>query len=555
MSPTETATAATCTDMRAAYIARVNTSRPNSSVPKMWSILGAWSLSRKHIGGGRISKISQRNFDRIFEMEIENLDRNSDENSEEEEKLVTKTLIAELMGKHSNIVLISEQRNVLDSAKRVSHKINRFRETLPGQPYLSPPSQKDRHDPFFEFSILIEKASELQSLSSSELADLLGISFLGVSPFLAQELAHRILNASDFIDGVQNIQKEIWEPTQKGKFSPTAFSFHQQITGAYPFPLQTLPEKQQTPADSLNEILDMAFENSKKIADFEATLGELRGRVGREIKRLEKVQQSQDKTIAEGDKAESHREMAELILANIWQIQPEMTEIVVPNYFDPNYAEKTIALEPNISPQENAEIWFRRYRKAKDSVGIAEERFEKTLQSLEILEEAKEQISLWEKSYQPELEAVLELREELTTQGVLQKVEEKEEKKKNNSLDFQGHKIRRYTTPDGYEILQGETATANDYLTTRIASPNDYWLHVRSTVSAHVVIRTHGKPEDVPRSVLEYAAKICALHSQQKHSALVPVDYTLKKYVRKPRGSNPGGVDYQQERTIHITLN
>ena len=146
------------------------------------------------------------------------------------------------------------------------------------------------------------------------------------------------------------------------------------------------------------------------------------------------------------------------------------------------------------------------------------------------------------------------LREKVTGSRLLRSFgEEKPDDKRKATPDFEGHKIRRFTTPDGYEILVGESATANDFLTTRVASPNDWWLHVRAAVSSHVVIRTHGQPLQVPRAVLLQAAKFCAQHSQQKHSSLVSVDYTLKKFVRKPRGAAPGAADYTQEQTIDVS--
>ena len=153
------------------------------------------------------------------------------------------------------------------------------------------------------------------------------------------------------------------------------------------------------------------------------------------------------------------------------------------------------------------------------------------------------------------VEEVRHLRAELLAEGLLRETgEERDERDAGHAgPDFQGHKIRRFTTPEGYEIYFGETATANDFLTTRLAAPDDIWLHVRAATGSHVVIRAKGHPKSVPRSVLEQAALLCARHSAQKHSSLVAVDYTLRKYVRKPRGAAPGLVQIQQEKTLHVT--
>ncbi len=117
---------------------------------------------------------------------------------------------------------------------------------------------------------------------------------------------------------------------------------------------------------------------------------------------------------------------------------------------------------------------------------------------------------------------------------------------------FEGHRIRELLGPNGYAVLYGENATSNDYLTLRVAKGSDYWLHVRGGVSAHVVVRTLNQPDRVPREVLIYAAKIPAQNSPGKHSQMVAVDYTLRKYVRKSRGAPAGSVLYTHEKTLHV---
>ena len=150
------------------------------------------------------------------------------------------------------------------------------------------------------------------------------------------------------------------------------------------------------------------------------------------------------------------------------------------------------------------------------------------------------------------LSLILQLRESLTSIGLLRMNTGDSQDNPRSGPDFQGHRIKRFTTPDGYEILIGESATANDFLTLRLASPNDLWLHVRASTSSHVVIKTRGKPDLIPKSVVDQAARLCAKHSSQKHSSLVPVDVTLKKYVRKPRGADPGSADYRNEKTLEV---
>ncbi|MCS7064807.1 MAG: NFACT RNA binding domain-containing protein, partial [Fimbriimonadales bacterium] len=119
---------------------------------------------------------------------------------------------------------------------------------------------------------------------------------------------------------------------------------------------------------------------------------------------------------------------------------------------------------------------------------------------------------------------------------------------------FEGHRVQVHLSPDGYQVLVGENAQANDFLLTRIARPNDWWLHVRAGVGAHVIIRAEGHPERVPRRTLEFAARLAALHSADRYAGVVEVDYTLRKYVRKPRNAPTGFALYTHQKTLAIRL-
>jgi predicted ribosome quality control (RQC) complex YloA/Tae2 family protein len=172
---------------------------------------------------------------------------------------------------------------------------------------------------------------------------------------------------------------------------------------------------------------------------------------------------------------------------------------------------------------------------------------------MERLQEGLERLSDLELAEERSAADVKALRQRLREAHLLPDEAEIEAQTRKTVSEFQGHKIRRIRLPQGYEVLIGETATANDFLLTKIAAPNDIWLHVRASASSHVVIRANNRPEAVPREVLEAAAVLCARHSGEKHASIVPVDYTLRKYVRKPRGSAPGYAHYEREVTLHVT--
>ena len=522
-------------------------------------------ILRKYLEDSWIRDIRQIGFDRILEIEAGS--RNP------EDEAPTFSLVVELMGKHSNLILINEEGVILDAAKRITKRINRVREILPGLEYQPPPTQSDKVSPFVRDAVpfLVKEIGSNLNITRQELADMLLSLYVGLSPFLAREMAHRFAvqmnrsfdSATDTISleatDVKTALALLWMQTLKGGYAgsdnpDTDFSPVQarneagQPIGAYALTITHLPDLRQKPVDSLNIALDDAFTFQTEQAGFVAIAGELRGQLQQESRRVEKQLQSVLKTLAEAERSELYKQTGELILANVWKYQPGAKEIVVQDYYDPNFPDRSIELDPRLNAQENADHYFKRYRKARD----AEERaLEDNIRIADQGEELRVATAALNNAHtEEELRA---LRTDLLARHILRPlVNSSDSSKKGQESEFAGHKIRRFHAL-GFDILVGESATANDYLTTRVASPNDWWLHVRAAVSSHVIVRSHGKPYEVPRPVLERAALICAQHSQQKHSSLVSVDYTLKKHVRKPRGSAPGAADYINEQTLDVT--
>jgi predicted ribosome quality control (RQC) complex YloA/Tae2 family protein len=523
-------------DARFARIHLTMTRSPNAPTPPTFCM-----TLRKHLEGGVIRDLRQRGFDRIFEMEVESYNEGTP---------TTVTLIAELMGKHSNLILVTAAGTILDSAKRITRRVNRLRETLPGLPYQPPPEQTGKSDPFASSSPLsLPTSSQGKGEETSLPASLLDL-YAGMSPFLAQELAARAAASSDEHSGLAQAWETIFGAMARGEFHPVLV--HDPTgrpIGAYPFPILQWPQEAQESVSDLNLALDTVFTAARERADFEATAGDLQSKLTREVKRLERQQQSLERTLAEAQRAEELKQSGELILANLWRIQLGETTITVQDYYDPALPDRTLTLDSKLSPQENAESYFRRYRKARDGQASALEQGGRVEEALQQMRDAQAQLTAVQTA-----EEVRGLRTRWMDAGLLRATDEETDTQTGRSgPDFQGHKIRHFVTPEGYEIYYGETATANDFLTTRLAAPNDIWLHVRAATSAHVLIRTQGRPADVPRSVLMQAAMTCARHSSQKHSSLVAVDYTLKKYVRKPRGAAPGSADYEKETTLEVT--
>jgi predicted ribosome quality control (RQC) complex YloA/Tae2 family protein len=261
-------------------------------------------------------------------------------------------------------------------------------------------------------------------------------------------------------------------------------------------------------------------------------------RIEREEKRLKDWTQA----LEYAENAEILKIKGELLHTHTSTIEKGSERVTLPNYYDPDLTPLEIELDTTLSPQENAEAYFRRHRKAKASVPVLKRR----------IEEAKDQVQLWQATLEQlgemEENSLMELMQTLSAGEPSQ--EESREMGEGSKRPAPG--VRRTLSSDGYEIWYGENRKANDLLTSRLASPNDLWLHVRASASSHVVIRTGKRPDAVPQRTLQEAARIAAAHSEAKHSSVIPVDVTLKKYVRKPRGAEPGTVLYTHERTLHV---
>ncbi len=490
---------------------------------------------RKYVQGALISSVEQAGFDRILKMRLE---------SSEHGKC---SLILEIMGKHSNLVLTDDEGKILGAAKHVGATISRYRQILPGREYLPPPGgdKLDLRSADPALLRVLWSNSLQENDAPASVRDWLMSTFSGVGPFLADEITARSTG-----DGHVSQEKVFAELAGLREMVRTSAYMPVFVTGergeglmVYPMPSVQRPSSLQHPRVSVNEALDTLFRTlvTRTLADDERvqTLTAIRRAQAARKQTLKSI----ERTLLESEKADSYRQIGELILASLHLMEKGAKSVRLVNYFDPDMPEVDVELDEKQTPQRNAERYFKRYQKARDAVSSAESRRENVLREVRELEAAKS-----DAESATTVESLKSLRKMLTERDLLRQeiVHEKQ------AEEFAGFRIRRFHTPEGWEILYGENSTSNDHLTQRVARPNDVWLHARSITGAHVVIRTAGHSGDVPRPVLSRAAKIAAQNSDAKHSSLVPIDHTLRKYVRKPRGSAPGFVTYRNEKTIDI---
>ena len=434
-------------------------------------------------------------------------------------------------------------------AKHITAAVSRYRQVLPGRDYLPPPTS-GKINPLeiaqAEFKRLWDVAFDQLQPVEAEINKFLVTTFSGFGPFLAEEALARSADTS--VENVWQALSEIAAIIRSGAYEPVMITRNNgSIELVYPIPSFQYPSERQHRRTSILEILDSLFRQDVSKSEIEDERSKLETVIRRAIGSREQTLKSLHKSISEGKDADKYKILGNLILSNLQNIEKGQSEARVIDYYDPETSEIVIPLDPQLSPKENAEHYFRKFQKVRDGAEAAKDRISEIQKEVLLLTKELDDLPTL-----TDVERVRELRKTLVGRGLLRK-ESVAPTGKRQEPEFGGARIRKTTSSDGWEILYGENSESNDYLTTRIAAPDDIWLHARSITGAHVVIRTNKRPQAVPPGTLHQAAEIAAANSQAKHSSLIPVDYTLRKYVRKPRGTPPGFVTYVGEKTLDVS--
>lgn len=506
-----------------AHLTRQN--KTNPLTPPMFCM-----VLRKHISGTRISCIKQHNMERIMEIRLTGVNELGDVDE--------KSLVIEIMGRHSNIILINSEGIIVDAVKHVSKNISRVREVLPGRKYVYPPSQ-DKTNPLNVEAEHVEQVLQYSDDKKSPV-ELLVKSYIGISTVTAKEICYR---------GNNNI-REI----------PLAFhNFFLKIKDHALQPAILLDEK-DNPVDILpasyklypparlkffptfSEALDEFYLMRDKTERLKQQSGHLHRIIKNNLARLYKKNDIISKQLKEAENAEQYRLYGELITANIYQIPEGINQIELVDYYSSDNSMIAVPLDPAKSPAQNAQHYFKIYNKLK--------RMQKTQSKL--LEEIQEEIDYLESVHQhlnacTEENDVMEIKEELIDGGYIKKRSKKIEKEQKQLSSKPLH----FVSSDGIDILVGKNNLQNDRLTFKTAHPDDLWLHTKAIQGSHVIIRSGGKP--VPDTTLLEAANLAAYYSRGRQSTNVPVDYCTRKHVRKPSRAKPGMVIYDNYKTIYVT--
>lgn len=496
-----------------------NEAYENPSEPPMFCM-----LLRKHIEGHIIEDLYQVETERMIILEVKGRNEIGD--------VSYKQLIIEIMGRHSNIVLIDKTRNlILDSIKHVSFAVNSHRAILPGQPYIFPPEQHKQNP----FSATVEDVLRKIDYNAGRIDRQLVEQFAGTSPLFAKEvlfqsgLANRTTIPEAFVTLVNRIAANDLAPAIMSSGGKEVF---------YLFPLQHINGEVRCFA-SLSELLDRFYFGKAERDRVKQQGHDIERLIANEKEKNEKKIEKLEATLQDAEQAEQFQRYGELLTANLYAAKKGMKEIQVVDYYDEAGGSIVIPLDPRKTPSDNAQKYFSRYQKAKNSVSIVMEQIEKAREEVAYFETLLQQVQ----TASPK--DVQEIREELVEGGYIRERQKRNGKKLQNAkpvLDF-------FIASDGTEIIVGKNNKQNDYLTNKLAARDEIWLHTKDIPGSHVVIRSKEPGE---QTILE-AAMLAAYFSKARNSSSVPVDFTKVRHVKKPNGAKPGFVIYDNQQTVYVT--
>ncbi len=511
-----------------------NIKKDNPLSPPMFCM-----MLRKYLSGGIITKIQQPNFERIFIFTISSSNEMGD--------VGEKNLIVEIMGKHSNIIL-TQNNIILDSIKRVSHDNSRVREVLPNREYVLPPNQNKLNPTNLFKNTFLQKINENNSLKIQEF---IYKSYSGISPIIASEICTRAnVNGSTFCGQLnehekENIFNEFYNLFENIKTSNYKYQvIYDANYKPYEYsciPITMLNDYSKKSFENVSETLEYFYLERDKVYRVNQKTSNMRKVLQTTIERYAKKIDIQIKTIEDTKNMEKFKIRGELITANIYSIKKGDKELVAYNYYD-NNKEVTIKLDENLTPSENSQKYFKKYNKKKRAYAATTVLLEENKKELLYLESILSSLNTCDT--ETDIENV---RQELVDLGIMKKKFNKKNKIQKEKLS----KPLQYKSSDGYDIYVGKNNKQNDYLTLTFAEKEDMWFHTKDIPGSHVIVKA--KEEIIPDTTLNEAAHLAAYYSKGKTSSKVPVDYTPRKHIKKPKGSKLGMVIYFENKTAYIT--
>lgn len=490
-------------------------------------------LLRKRIAGGKIVRFEQERLDRVLKISIETYNDLGD--------LSVFALYCELMGKHSNIILVNEKGVIVDAIKHVGLGMSSVRFVMPGLEYSAPPAQ-DKQDPS---KASADDFSMAMCMVGMSIAKALSNAFFGLSPAVAAQLVARYTDKTECTQLSEAEREELAErlaafyaDMAQGKEKASAvLNAFGETEAVYPFAIAGGGIKLY---DSIGEALDSLYINSDRREWAKRHGASARKVLQNNIERCEKKLALYADALNSGEQMEKCRLYGELLTANLHSLKSGTDTAAVDNYYADPVERIAIPLDRQLTPGENAQRYYKKYQKLKAARDMAIVQREQTLSELNYLEGQLD--NLTKCTAENELS---ELIEELKDHGYI-----KRDKGGKKKMKLAASKPMHFVSSTGADIYVGKNNRQNDELTLRFASPNDIWMHTKNIPGSHVIVK--GASEQDTATMTE-AALLAAYYSRARGSENVAVDYTPRKYVKKPAGAKPGMVIYTTNKTAYVT--
>ncbi len=517
---------------------RINITASTPENPKVPPML--CMLLRKRLSGARLRAVRQPELERLLFLDFEGTNELGD--------MVMMSLAVEIMGQYSNIIFIDGDGMIIDAVKRVDASMSSRRLILPGMKYEQPPKQNKlcilEHDAETIITA-VQGISKNMPLSKALLATVQGISPIicreweyltghGREVYLSELDEEKISRLRFFLKRtIQTVRECTGEPYLLIDHTKKPFDF------TFEYIQQYGTGRAFKETESFCELLDRYYARRDMLETIRQKSDDLNRLLSNTASRLIKKIYLQNEELSACADREYFRICGDLIQANLYRIEKGMTECEVENFYDENLSKMKIALEPALSPAENSQRYYKKYRKAKTAEQILQVQITKAEEELDYISSVLDSLSRAES-----VRELDEIRQELAEQGYL-KAKGKKQKQESALPPLE------FTSGTGFKILVGRNNKQNDRLTLKYANKNDIWLHAKDIPGSHTIIITNGR--EVDENTLLYAASLAASHSKAKDSGKVPVDYTKIRFVSKPQGAKPGRVIYINQKTLFVS--
>ncbi|MBP5765827.1 MAG: NFACT family protein [Clostridia bacterium] len=505
-------------------------------------------ILRKHLTGALLKTVTQVECDRILRLGFETYTEMGD--------LTEKTLVCEIMGRYSNIVLLNQSGVIIDAIRHVDSRTSSYREVLPARIYAPPPPQNrllPQDGGALEKFVELMKAPENADLAAGKL---LLNGFSGFSKPLSEGILRRagvesdikvahLLENGPLFEAFINSLAEVLECVSENRYSPViAADENGAFTDFYALEVEAKPGCRVIPFGTVSACMDRFFAGRDEARHRKNVTAELSKAVAAAVERTEKKLKIYREDIESAADSEEYRIKGEILAANLYRLKGGEKFLDAENYFEEDCPEIRIDLDSHLSPAKNLQNYFRTYRRKKSKTENASVNAAAAEADLEYLASVGYAIENC-----PDAMAAAEIREELENGGFLKK-RSASFKKRPPSVKKDGWLA--LSTRSGMTVLVGRNNTQNDILTHKIAAPDDIWFHVKNSPGSHVILRASENAGKVTAADVEEAAKTAAKFSSLKDAGFAEVDYTRVKHVKKPHGSKPGKAVYVNYKTVAV---